>query len=79
MARLLKEPALSVAIGANMCVAVKLEYFDILFVAALFVASLACADVSCICESANVSATVTSQGFLSIVQSESRRPVVYRR
>ena len=45
-----------------MCVAVKLEYnFVILLAAAMFAASSVCDDVSCMCESVNVSTTVTSQ------------------
>ena len=55
---LLKESAVSIAIVANVCVAVKLDYFVILLAAALSPAS---DDVSSICESANVSITVTSQ------------------
>ena len=47
MERLLKEPAVFIVIGANMCVAVKLEYFVILLAAVLFSASPACENVSC--------------------------------
>ena len=61
MTMLLKESAVFIAIGANMFVAIQLEYFVILLAAALFAASPACDDVSCICESANVSTIVTSQ------------------
>ena len=61
MARLLREPAVSTAIDANICVAVKLEYFIILLAAALFATSPACDDVSCICESTNVFTMVTFQ------------------
>ena len=53
--RLLKEPAISIAIGADMCVAVKLTNLSCYLVSAavLVATSPPCDDVSYICESAN--------------------------